>query len=46
MVPAGDGWDSDPYEPEIRDGKLYARGSSDDKGPSVAAYYAVKLSKS
>ena len=45
MVPAGDGWDSDPYEPEIRDGKLYARGSSDDKGPSVAAYYAVKIIK-
>ena len=45
VVPAGDGWDSDPYEPEIRDGKLYARGSSDDKGPSVAAYYAVKIIK-
>ena len=45
VVPAGDGWDSDPYEPEIREGKLYARGSSDDKGPSVAAYYAVKIIK-
>ena len=33
VVPAGSGWKTDPYKPEIIDGKLYARGSSDDKGP-------------
>lgn len=45
VVPAGDGWDTDPYEPVIKDGKIYARGSSDDKGPSMAAYYAMKIIK-
>ncbi|WEV60101.1 dipeptidase PepV [Streptococcaceae bacterium ESL0729] len=45
VVPAGSGWDSNPYEPEIRDGKIYARGSSDDKGPTVACYYALKTIK-
>ncbi|MEG0254001.1 dipeptidase PepV [Vagococcus sp.] len=45
VVPTGDGWDTDPFEPVIKDGKLYARGSSDDKGPAIAAYYALKIIK-
>ncbi|MBL1224281.1 dipeptidase PepV [Enterococcus sp. BWR-S5] len=45
VVPAGDGWDTDPYEPVIKDGKIYARGSSDDKGPTMAAYYGLKIIK-
>ncbi|MGC6769794.1 dipeptidase PepV [Enterococcus sp. LJL128] len=45
VVPAGDGWDTDPYEPVIKDGKIFARGSSDDKGPSMAAYYGLKIIK-
>lgn len=42
VVPATGKWDSHPFRPEIRDGKLYARGTSDDKGPAIAAYYAAK----
>lgn len=45
VVPEGDGWSSDPFGAEIRDGKIYARGAVDDKGPTMAAYYAMKVIK-
>ena len=45
VVPEGDGWYSDPYSAEIRDGKIFARGAIDDKGPTMAAYYAMKIVK-
>ena len=41
VVPAGDGWSFDPWGGEIRDGKIWGRGTMDDKGPSVAALYAL-----
>ena len=43
VVPAGTGWNTDPFEPIIKEDRIYARGSSDDKGPSMAAYYAIKM---
>jgi succinyl-diaminopimelate desuccinylase len=43
VVPAGEGWTTPAFQPEIRDGKLYARGALDDKGPTMAALYAVKM---
>lgn len=43
VVPAGNGWSvTQPFEPLIKDGKLYGRGAADDKGPAVAALYALK----
>ncbi|MBU8790513.1 dipeptidase PepV [Oceanobacillus caeni] len=45
VVPEGDGWSVDPYGAVIKDGKIYARGSSDDKGPTIAAYYGMKIVK-
>jgi succinyl-diaminopimelate desuccinylase len=45
VVPEGDGWTSDPFGAEIRDGKIFARGAIDDKGPTMAAYYAMKIVK-
>lgn len=43
VVPVGTGWETNPFEPVIKDNRIYARGSSDDKGPTVAAYFAIKL---
>ncbi|MCP3741093.1 dipeptidase PepV [Rossellomorea sp. BNER] len=45
VVPEGDGWSVDPFGGEIKDGKIYARGAIDDKGPTMAAYYAMKIVK-
>ncbi|UXR73167.1 dipeptidase PepV [Staphylococcus sp. IVB6238] len=43
VVPAGDGWDSDPFTPVVTEDRIIARGTLDDKGPTIAAYYAVKI---
>lgn len=45
VVPTGEGWTSPPFSPEIREGKFYARGAQDDKGPAMAAFFALKLVK-
>ncbi len=46
VVPAGEGWQvTGPFSPILKDGRLYGRGTSDDKGPAVAALYALRCVK-
>ena len=41
VVPAGDGWSCDPFGGELRDGKIWGRGTTDDKGPAIASLFAL-----
>lgn len=45
VVPAGDGWAVDPFGAVIEGDKIFGRGTSDDKGPSLCALYAMKAIK-
>ena len=46
VVPAGEGWqETDPFTPRIKEGKMFGRGTADDKGPAIAAIYAMRAVK-
>lgn len=45
VVPEGSGWDFKPYGGEVIDGRICGRGSTDDKGPVIASFYAMKALK-
>ena len=42
VVPAGDGWTVDPFSGIVRDGKLFGRGSTDQKAGIAASIFAVE----
>jgi len=42
VVPPGEGWEFDPFSPQVIEGKIYGRGALDDKGPFAASWAAVK----
>jgi len=45
VVPAGEGWDTDPYQVVEKEGRLYGRGTSDNKGQLasiLASAYVLK----
>jgi acetylornithine deacetylase/succinyl-diaminopimelate desuccinylase family protein len=46
VVPAGDGWETDPFEPVIKDNILYGRGACDNKGQATAALLVLDYLKS
>ena len=46
VVPVSEDWTvTAPFEPKVTDGKIYGRGAIDDKGPAVAALYALRCVK-
>jgi succinyl-diaminopimelate desuccinylase len=45
VVPEGTGWTYPPFSGEVHDGKIFGRGAIDDKGPAIAALYAMKAVK-
>jgi succinyl-diaminopimelate desuccinylase len=45
VVPEGDHWTHDPFGGEISGGKIYGRGTLDNKGPAIASLYAMKALK-
>jgi acetylornithine deacetylase/succinyl-diaminopimelate desuccinylase family protein len=46
VVPPGDGWDTEPFEPTIKDNILYGRGACDNKGQMTAAILVLDYLKS
>ncbi|WP_235588782.1 Sapep family Mn(2+)-dependent dipeptidase, partial [Sporosarcina koreensis] len=45
VVPAGGNWKFGPFDGTVKDGKLFGRGAIDDKGPTIAAWHAMKMVK-
>lgn len=41
VVPEGDGWSVNPYSGEVLNGKIYGRGTTDNKGSTIAVLYAM-----
>lgn len=42
VVPPGDGWTLPPFASTVKDGRVYGRGSSDNKGGVIASLYAMR----
>lgn len=45
VVPEGDNWEHPPYGAVIEDGKIFGRGTLDDKGPAIISLFAMKAIK-
>ncbi len=45
VVPVSGKWDLSPFSGQLKDGRIWGRGSIDDKGPLIASLYAIKALK-
>lgn len=45
VVPEGESWQYPPYAAQIHSGRIYGRGAMDDKGPAIAALFALAAVK-
>lgn len=45
VVPAGDGWETDPFTLTVKGNRLYGRGVADDKGAAVVSLWCLKALK-
>ncbi len=45
VVPAGEGWSTPPFEPVIKDGRIYGRGVADSKGSVASLLMALRVMK-
>lgn len=45
VVPVSPDWTHEPFKATVEDGVMYGRGTSDDKGPAIAALFALKILK-
>ncbi len=43
VVPAGEGWSTPPFEPAIKDGRIYGRGVADSKGSVASLLTALSI---
>ncbi|HHT9152185.1 MAG TPA: M20 family metallopeptidase [Candidatus Hypogeohydataceae bacterium YC40] len=45
VVPAGDGWEKDPFDPFVKNGRIYGRGATDNKGQMAACMVLARFLK-
>lgn len=43
VVPAGDGWSTPPFDPVLKDGRIYGRGVADSKGSVASLLTALRV---
>ena len=45
VVPPGDGWDTDPFKPVVKNGRIFGRGANDNKGQMASMLVLAKFLK-